>query len=110
MAFTGIAATLLPKGMTVHKVIGSPVPLLSNSSSNIALQSKKGQFLKQTDVFIWDEASMAPRYALDIMDRTLRDVMNNNLLFGGKIVILGGYFRQLIPVLPRGIRSEIINL
>ena len=42
MAFTGIAATLLPKGMTVHKVLGLPVPLLSDSSSNIAVQSKEG--------------------------------------------------------------------
>ena len=48
--------------------------------------------------------------ALEIMDRTLSDIINNNLLFGCKIVILGGDFRQLLPVLPRGIRSEIINL
>ena len=54
MAFTGIAAKLLPKGMTIHKVLGLPVPLLSDSSSNIAVQSKKGQFLRQTDVIIWD--------------------------------------------------------
>ena len=31
VAFTGIAATLLPKGMTVHKVLGLPVSLLSDS-------------------------------------------------------------------------------
>jgi len=30
---------------------------------------------------------MAPRYALEIMDRTLRDIMNNDLPFGGKIVL-----------------------
>ena len=54
MAFTGIATTLLPKRMTIHKVLGLPVPLLSDSSSNIAVQSKEGQFLRQTDVFIWD--------------------------------------------------------
>ena len=110
MAFTGIAATLLPTGKTVHKVLGLPVPLLSDSSSNISVQSKEGQFLRETDVFIWDEAPMAPRYALEIMDRTLKDIMNNNLLFGGKIVILGGDFRQLLPVLPRANRSELINL
>ena len=74
------------------------------------MQSKEGQFLRQTDVFIWDEAPMAPRYALEIMDRTLKDIMSNNLLFGGKIVILGGDFRQLLPILPRSIRSEVINL
>ena len=46
MAFTGIAATLLPKGITVHKVLGLPVSLLSDSSSNISVQSKEGQFLR----------------------------------------------------------------
>ena len=93
--------------MTVNKVLDLPVPLLSGSSSNIAVQSKEGQFLRQTDLFIWDEALMAPRYALEIMDRTLKDIMSNDLLFGDKIVILGGDFRQLLP---RSIRSEVINL
>ena len=46
MAFTGIAATLLPKGMVVYKVLGLPVPLLSDSSSNIPVQSKEWQFLR----------------------------------------------------------------
>ena len=110
MTFTGITATLLPNGKTVHKVLGLHVPLLSDSSSNFSVRSKEGQFLRQIDVFVWDEAPMAPRYALEIMDRILRDVMNNDLLFGRKIVILGGDFRELLPVLPRGIRSEIVNL
>ena len=74
------------------------------------MQSKEGQFLRQTDVFIWDEAPMTPRYALEIMDRTLKDIMSNDLLFGGKIVILGGDFRQLLSLLTRSIRSEVINL
>ena len=61
-------------------------------------------------MFIWDEAPMARRYALAIMDRTLKDIMSYDLLFGGKIVFLGGVFRQLLPTFPRGIRSEVINL
>ena len=36
--------------------------------------------------------------------------MNNDLLVSGKIVILGGDSRQLLPVLQRKIRSEIVNL
>jgi len=42
---------------------------------------------------------MTPRYALEIIDRTLRDIMNNNLSFGGKIIVLGGDFRQLLLLL-----------
>jgi len=110
MAFTGIAATLLPAGRTIHKTFGLPVPLFADSSSAIKIQSKEAQYLKETDIYIWDEAPMAPRYALEIMDRTLRDIMNNDLPFGGKIVILGGDFRQLLPIKVRGTRSEIVNL
>lgn len=36
--------------------------------------------------------------------------MNNNLAFGGKIVLLGGDFRQLLPIKVRGTRSEVVNL
>ena len=46
MAFTGRTATLFPKGMTVHKVLWLTVTLLSDSSSNIAVQSKEGQFFR----------------------------------------------------------------
>ena len=34
MEFTGSAATILPNRKTAHKVLGLPVPLLSDSSSN----------------------------------------------------------------------------
>ncbi|XP_018307764.1 uncharacterized protein, partial [Mycetomoellerius zeteki] len=63
----------------------------------------------EIDIFILDEAPMAPRYALEIMDRTLRDITDNNLPFGGKIIILGGDFRQLLPK-THSTRSEIVNL
>lgn len=53
---------------------------------------------------------MAPRYVLEIMDRTLRDIMQNNLYFGGKIILLGGDFRQLLPIKVRSTRSEVVNL
>lgn len=110
MAFTGIAATLLPNGRTIHKVFGLPVPLFADSTSNIKVQSKEAEKLKLIDVFIIDEAPMAPRYVLEIMDRTLRDIMQNDLYFGGKIILLGGDFRQLLPVKERATRCEIINL
>ncbi|KYN16225.1 DNA repair and recombination protein pif1, mitochondrial [Trachymyrmex cornetzi] len=110
MAFTGIVATLLPAGKTVHKTFGLSVPLFADSSSSIKIQSKEAHYLKEIDIFIWDEAPMAPRYALEIVDRTLRDIMNNDLPFGGKIIVLGGDFRQLLPIKIHGTRSEIINL
>ena len=43
MAFTGIAATLLPNGKTVHRTFALPVPLFAESTSNIKMQSKESE-------------------------------------------------------------------
>ena len=94
----------------MHKTLGLRVPLFFDSTSNIKLQSKEAAALRKVDIFIWDEAPMAPRYALEIMDRLLRDIMSNNLAFGGKVVVLGGDFRQLLPVNINSTKDEVINL
>ena len=94
MACTGIAAILLPEGRTVHKTFGLPVLLYADSTSCIKVQSKQGEYLKNVDLFIWDEAPMAPRYALEVANRTFQDIMNSAKPFGGRIIILGGDFRQ----------------
>lgn len=52
MAFTDIAATLLPAGKTIHKAFGLPVLLFADSSSSIKIQSKKAQYLKKINIFI----------------------------------------------------------
>ncbi|XP_063990617.1 uncharacterized protein LOC135169496 [Diachasmimorpha longicaudata] len=109
MAFTGIAAILLPQGKTLHKTFGIPVPILPDSVSNIKSQSKEAEYLRNVDFFIWDEAPMAPRSAMELIDRTLRDLMDTHLPFGGKIMLLGGDFRQLLPVTPNATRCELVN-
>jgi len=52
MVFTDIAATLLPVRKIVHKTFGLPVPLFTDSSSSIKIQSKEAHYLKETDIFI----------------------------------------------------------
>ncbi|CAF1955596.1 unnamed protein product, partial [Rotaria magnacalcarata] len=41
---------------------------------------------------------MTPSYALKAVDILLRDIMNISVPFGGKIMVLGGDFRQVLPV------------
>ena len=64
--------------------------------------------LLNTDVIIWDEAPMAPKYALEIVDRVLRDITKkDNIPFGGKVWILGSDFRQVLPVIKGATRLQI---
>ncbi|UYV75360.1 hypothetical protein LAZ67_12003630 [Cordylochernes scorpioides] len=39
---------------------------------------------------------------------SLKDIMHCDLAFGGKVVVLGGDFRQVLPVVPRASRAEIV--
>ena len=39
----------------------------------------------------------------------LQDIMQTDAPFGGTIMLLGGDFRQILPVVERGSRGEIVN-
>lgn len=53
---------------------------------------------------------MTPRFALDAIEKKLKELMQNNLLFGGKSIIMAGDFRQTLPVKKFAVQSEIIDL
>jgi hypothetical protein len=52
---------------------------------------------------------MATHHALGAVDRLLKDLMNNNLPFGGKVILLGGDFRQCLPVVKHANRVVIVQ-
>ena len=101
MAYSGIARTLLMSGATAHSTFQIPIPLLPNSVCNVKQQSARPQGLRETAIFIWDEASMIPANALKTVDILLRDTTQVDRPFGGKFLFLEGDFRQVLPVVPR---------
>ena len=105
VASTGIAATLI-NGMTAHKQFGLPVPCHENSTSHIRPSSKEATLLRNATLLIWDESSMAHKDMLGCMDRLLRDLMSTDAPFGGKCLVLGGDFRQCLPVVPHGTSAQ----
>ena len=60
------------------------------------------------DIILWDEASMIPRMALRVADALLRDLTGVDLPFGGKLFVLGGDFRQVLPVVPRASPEQVV--
>ncbi|CAF1354897.1 unnamed protein product [Rotaria sordida] len=108
VAWTGNAASLSPEGRTVHSRFKLPVPILETSTLRIRQNSMEAEEIRKTQVFIWNEAPMAPSYALNAADIFPRDIMNIDAHFGGKIMILGGDFRQALLVIRFENRSELI--
>ena len=58
--------------------------------------------LQSMIMFIVNEASLIPIHALNAIDRLLRELTGENIPFGGKIFMLGGDFRQVLPVMTHG--------
>ena len=51
---------------------------------------------------------MQHRFAPEVIDRTLRDFMNQlDLLFGGITVAFGGDFQQTLSIIPKGTKEII---
>ncbi|XP_073979993.1 ATP-dependent DNA helicase PIF1-like [Rhodnius prolixus] len=65
--------------------------------------------LKQCKIIIWDECTMAHKHSLEALDRTLKDIKNNDKLFGGTLLLLSDDFRQTLPVIPRSTYADEIN-
>lgn len=115
VASSGIAATLMPGGRTAHSHFWIPIIIDEDSSCNIAHHSDIAQLLKKTELIICDEAPMQHRYAFEALDRSLRDIMKsvslerNKKPFGGIPIVLGGDFRQILPVINYAPRGEVVS-
>ena len=108
-AITGIAGTLLKGGRTVHCGFKRPVPLLDTSVSSMRPNSADAEVLRKASLIIIDEITMLPKHGLRCIDKLLRELMNTEKPFGGKVLVVGGDFRQTLPVVMRGTRTDIIE-
>ncbi|GKE47034.1 DNA helicase, partial [Tanacetum coccineum] len=76
-----------------------PLDLNDTSVCSVKKNTQLATLLKETNLIIWDESLMNDRRCLEALDRTLRDILDApTKLFGGKTVMLGGDFRQTLPV------------
>ena len=109
VAWTGIAATLLDGGRTVHSQFKLPVPVVDDSTSFVSAASPLAASIRAASLIVWDEVAMAPSHALDAVDRLLRDLRGNAAPFGGCPVLFGGDFRQIPPVVRNGARAAVVG-
>ncbi|XP_045500075.1 uncharacterized protein LOC123697576 [Colias croceus] len=99
VASSGIAATLLPGGKTAHTMFKIPIDLdrTESPTCSISRNSDKAKVLRECNLIIWDECTMAHRKAVEAVDRTLRDIRQNDRPMGGITVLFCGDFRQTLP-------------
>ncbi|XP_071728100.1 ATP-dependent DNA helicase PIF1-like [Rutidosis leptorrhynchoides] len=115
VASSGIASLLLSGGRTAHSRFVIPINVNEDSVCSIDVTSQLADLMRQSFLIIWDEAPMIHKHCFEALDRSLRDIMrhmlpeNEDKVFGGKVVVFGGDFRQILPVIPKGSRQDIVN-
>jgi len=115
VASLGVASLLLPGGRTAHSRFKIPCDLDDTSVCDIRRGTMLSELIEETSLIIWDEALMTDKRAFEALDRSLRDIQSMhcsqaaNIPFGGKVVVLGGDLRQILPVVEAGSRSQIID-
>jgi hypothetical protein len=109
------AALLLEGGRTAHSRFRIPLTNTDESTCEIKQGSQLAELIKRTTLILWDETPMAHRNCFEALDKSLRDILHftnedsSNKRFGGMTVVIGGDFRQILLVVPKGRREHIVN-
>ena len=110
VASSGIAAILMEGGRTAHSMFKIPVDNLNSGSyCSIPKEGQLAALLRQTHAIAWDEIGMQHRHGPEAVSRTLQDILGNSKPFGGITVIFGGDFQQILPVIPKGKKEDIVG-
>ncbi|XP_075112318.1 uncharacterized protein LOC107791698 isoform X1 [Nicotiana tabacum] len=86
-----------------------PIDIDDNFRCNISKQSSLARLIRDAKLIVWDEASMAKKNLIEALDALLRDIMDIDTMFGGKVVVFGGDFRQTLPVVRNGKKEDFIH-
>ena len=95
-ATSALAASLLGHSRTAHSLFKIPINMDENSICKPSSSYKN--WLRSIHAFIWDEISMAHKWALNAVDRLLRDIHASDKIFGGVTMVFSGDMRQLLPI------------
>jgi hypothetical protein len=111
-ATSGVAASIMPGGRTAHSRFKIPLNIdAEGSSCNFTKQCGTAKLLRMASLILWDEATMTKRQAVEALDKCMRDIMGRrDRPFGGKTVVFGGDFRQVLLVVRKGSRGQIVEV
>ena len=107
---SGIASLLLPGGRTAHSRFGILLNPDEFSSCTMEPGTDQANLVKESSLIICDEAPMMGKHCFEALDRSLSDIVGKhaNTPFGGKFIVFGGDFRQVLLVKNIAGRAEIV--
>jgi hypothetical protein len=110
VASTDIASTLLINGSTYHSKYKLCPPITETTRSKIEESHFSAKIIREASLNISDEATMKLNYALNGINHLFQMMAKNrDDPYGNKVLLLGGDFRQCLPVVRHGNRVKIIE-
>ncbi|PLW42780.1 hypothetical protein PCASD_06867 [Puccinia coronata f. sp. avenae] len=109
VASTGVAALLLTHGQTAHSAFKIPLDVEKDVDCAIDPETDLGKRLIEAKLVIWDEVVTVHKNAIEAVDRTLFRLKKVDSVFGGKVVIFSGDFRQILPVVKFNAYPQSLN-
>ncbi|KAG2190543.1 hypothetical protein INT46_010705 [Mucor plumbeus] len=114
VASSETAALLLDGGRTTaHSMFKISLFDTSTTMCNIKPNSDLADLIiRQTKLIIWAESLIISWSIFEAFDRTFKDIFGKTnaglktVPFGGRLMVFGGDFRQVLPVIPRGIQLQ----
>lgn len=106
-ATTGIAADLID-GRTLHSVFKLPIPIFENCTSRLKENTPQSDQILESSLIIIDEVSLMSKHALNAINDILQRLTNKKEIFGGKVILLGGDFRQTANIIMK--KKDVIYL
>ena len=109
-----MVGTLLRFGSTLNSLSKLPVPINENSTCNIKPNSEAAIKLRDPSILFIDKASMIPLDASRALYLLFQDIVPTRdspttVPFGGKLIVLAGDFRQILPIVPRARSAAILE-
>ncbi|GKD03309.1 ATP-dependent DNA helicase PIF1-like protein [Tanacetum coccineum] len=110
VASSGIALLLLLAGRTAHSRFIIPLDLMENNTwwyqTKYAVTRANA---RSFSLLFRMKPPMTQRYGFETLDITLRDILGFKCLEKRMTVLLGGEFRQILPVILKAKRPEIVQ-
>lgn len=106
IGYTGIASCILFNGKTVH----SQFCIFPWKQTGCSIDSKHRLYkaIRKASILLWDQAANCNRQIFEAVDQFLRTMMISNEIFGGKVVVVCGDFRECLPI-ARKSRTETLE-
>ena len=104
-----VVVSILFGRWTTHLRFKIPLNIEDSNVCNGSKQLVLAKLFQTAKIIIWDEAPMSKWQSIKCLDRMLWDINDYYILFGYKVIVLGGDFCQVLLIIPRETRKEIIN-